>query len=151
MPINQAGIDLIKKYEGSKLQSYYDTGNVLTIGVGHTGPDVKAGMTITQEQADALLVKDLAEAVKGVKALVIVPLNENELAALASFVYNLGSRQFSKSTLLRKLNKGDKAGVVKEFGKWIYDNEKKLQGLINRRKEESELFVTPSTDTTAKV
>jgi lysozyme len=76
-----------------------------------------------------------------VSKLVKVPLSQNQFDALVSFEYNVGYGNFSKSTLLRKLNLKDYIGASKEFDKWVYANKKKLTGLVKRRKSEKELFL----------
>jgi len=113
----------------------------LTIGYGHT-EGVKEGDTITREQAEELYKKDFkkySEPLKHVK----VPLNDNEKAALTSFIYNAGPSAFKNSTLLKKLNEGDRKGAAAEFDKWIYKNGRVEKGLINRRKKEKDLFLMP--------
>ena len=148
MKIGPAGIALIREFEGCKLAAYRDGGGVLTIGWGHTGADVVEGMTITQERADELLLLDLSDAVHGVNALVTVPLTQNEFDALVSFAFNVGTdidadtkaEGLGDSTLLRKLNSGDRAGAAAEFPKWNKDNGRIVDGLTRRRLAEQSLF-----------
>lgn len=138
--INAAGLALVKNWEGRKLLAYYDGGGVLTIGYGSTGKHVKPGMRISEEQAERLLMDDLDRFEKRVASLVKVPLNDNQFAALVSFDFNTGA--IHKSTLLKKLNKGDYAAVPSELMKWVNDNGKRVQGLVNRRKAEVALWHT---------
>lgn len=133
------GLDLIKHFEGCKLEAYLDTGSVPTIGYGHT-KGVKMGDTCTQEQADMWLDNEYFMSGEEVKAVVKVPLTDNQLGALISFVYNLGIRALILSTLLNKLNRGDYNGAAEEFDKWVYDNHVKLNGLVKRREAEKRLF-----------
>lgn len=140
--MNQKGIDLIKSTEGCKLKAYRDTGNVLTIGWGHTGPDVKEGLIWSQEQADAALKKDITKTEKDLLKLIKVDLNENQLSALVSFVFNIGIGQFKSSTLLKKLNAGDYEEAANQLLRWNKDNGKVLNGLIKRRSWEKTLFLT---------
>lgn len=133
-------VDLIREWEGLRLEAYLDTGGVWTIGYGHT-KTAKQGMVISKQQAEDLLWQDVEWADKAVKALVNVPLNHNQRSALVSFVYNIGTTQFRNSTLLRKLNKGDYQGASKEFLRWTYDNGKFIQGLKNRRRAELKRFL----------
>jgi len=135
------GKDLIKKYEGLKLTSYLCPAGVPTIGWGHTY-GVKLNRTISVAEAEVLLDHDYQQAEDDVNSLVKVPITENELAALTSFVFNLGATALSTSTLLRKLNHSDYKGAAAEFDKWVYSGSKKLNGLIKRRAEEKELFLT---------
>ena len=84
----------------------------------------------------------MAPARNAVLAYSRVPLNENQIDALTSFVYNVGQNAFANSTLLRKLNDGDFNGAADEFMKWIHAGGKVVQGLVNRRATEKELFLS---------
>lgn len=141
--INAAGLALVKQWEGRKLLAYYDGGGVLTIGYGSTGKHVKPGMRISEAQAERLLMDDLDRFERRVASLVKVPLNDNQFAALVSFDFNTGA--IHKSTLLKKLNKGDYAAVPSELMKWVNDNGKRIQGLVNRRKAEGALWRSRAT------
>lgn len=145
--INRDGLDLTKQAEGLRLATYLCPAHKLTIGYGHTGPDVKQGMTITEPQADALLATDLADAGEAVEKAVKTPLNDNQYAALCDFVFNLGAGAFLGSTLLRKLNAGDYAGAADEFPRWdkahVDGEVKTLPGLTRRRAAERALFLAP--------
>ncbi|MTH76301.1 glycoside hydrolase family protein [Paracoccus aestuariivivens] len=144
MKTNNAAFALIREFEGLRTTAYYDTGNVLTIGYGHTSaagaPRVMAGMKITAAEAAEILTRDVVGAESDVAEMVKVPLTENQFGALVSFVFNLGRGQVASSTLLRKLNAGDYAGAAEQFGRWIYDDGVKLDGLIRRRAAERALF-----------
>jgi len=139
-PINQAGIDLLKESEGCRLDAYECPGGKWTIGYGHTH-GVKSGQAITQEQAEEFLVDDLLIACGHVLSLVEVPLTDNQLAALTSFMFNVGFGNFSKSTLLKLLNQGDYDSVPSQLSRWVYSGDKQLPGLASRRKAEAELFL----------
>lgn len=135
------GKDLIKKYEGLKLTSYLCPAGVPTIGWGHTY-GVKMNRTISVAEAEVLLDHDYQEAEDDVLELITVPLTDNQLGALTSFVFNLGQGALKESTLRKKLNQGDYKGAAEEFDKWVYAGSKKLNGLIKRRAEEKQLFLT---------
>lgn len=139
---SQAGIDLIKKWEGLRLTAYQCSAGVWTVGYGYTW-NVYKGMKITQSQADAFLRDTLKVFERDVNRLVTVQLNQNQFDALVSFTYNLGAGALANSTLLKKLNAGDYYGASQEFKKWVYADKKKLRGLVNRRKDEAELFLNP--------
>lgn len=141
MKVSNNGINLIKRFEGLELKAYKDSAGILTIGYGHTHT-VKASDVITCEQADAFLREDLQVAELTINTNVKVKLTQGQFDALASFVFNLGSGNFVKSTLIRKLNAGDYAGAADEFGKWINAGGKKLPGLVKRRAAEREVFLT---------
>lgn len=143
--MSQAGIEHLKDSEGLRLKAYQDTGEVWTIGYGHTsaagGLKVYQGLTITHAQAEQLLKDDLVRMTYPViKRLVKVDLTQGQFDALCSFIYNLGEGQVSTSTLLKLLNKGDYKGASGQFGRWVYDNGKKFDGLVTRRENEQKLF-----------
>lgn len=150
MKTSDRGVALIKAHEGLRLQAYQDPVGVWTIGVGHTTaagpPKVERGMKITEAGADAILRQDLAKFEGYVSSAVKVPLNQNEFDALVSFTFNLGPGNLRSSTLLKKLNSGDRAGAADEFGKWTRAGGKVLPGLVKRREAERALFRTPIAD-----
>lgn len=138
-PVNHACVDLVKEFEGCRLEAYQCPAGVWTIGYGHTH-GVKYGDAITQSQAEAFLIEDLTQASAAVSKLVTVPLNENQHGALTSFVFNLGAGGLAKSTLLKRLNSGDYEGVPEEMNRWVFAGTKKLPGLVRRRAHEGRLF-----------
>jgi GH24 family phage-related lysozyme (muramidase) len=143
MRISQKGIDLIKKFEGIRLTAYVCPAGVLTIGYGHTGPDVQPGMRITEEEAERLLWADTESAQQTVSSFVSVKLNQNEYDALVSFTFNVGPTAFVNSTMLRLLNHGaDRKVVAGEFGRWVKaGSDEVIPGLVRRREEEKKLFL----------
>ena len=143
MKISDKGKQIIKNFEGLRLQAYKPMPSELywTIGYGHYGPDVKVGMRITQEQANNLLDKDLEKFEEGVTSCVKVPLNENQFSALVSFAFNVGLGALQTSTLLKKLNAKDYSGASNEFLRWDKCNGKSLAGLTKRRQAERALFL----------
>lgn len=139
--INAAGLELIKSFEGLRLNSYQDAVGVWTIGYGHTrtaGP----GQRISLAQATSLLRNDVATFEKAVSQAVRVPITENQFAALVSFAYNVGSGALNSSTLLRRLNAGDTLGAADEFLRWNRAGGRVLAGLTRRRVEERALFLS---------
>lgn len=146
MNISQAGVNFIKSFEGLMLSPYkpVQEERYLTIGYGHYGADVTPNEVITTAQAEQMLKNDLASYVSGVAGLVKKPVNQNQFDALVSFAYNTGVQALGKSTLLKKLNDGDYVGASNEFGKWVHGaGGTVLQGLVNRREAEKELFLKP--------
>jgi lysozyme len=139
MRTSEAGIDLIKSFEGCRTVAYQDPVNVWTIGYGHT-IDVKEGMRITQHQCDVMLEVDIETYENYVSKYVTVSLTQNQFDALVSWVYNLGPTNFRKSTLLKVLNAGKYDEVPYQMQRWIHANGKILKGLVLRRKAEAELF-----------
>ncbi|MCU6263604.1 lysozyme [Serratia ureilytica] len=146
MNISKSGIELIKRFEGLRLKAYQDSVGVWTIGYGWTQPidgkKVGPGMQIDQATADRLLKCGVVQYEQGVNQLVKVKITQGQFDALVSFAYNLGLRSLSTSTLLKKLNAGDKAGAADEFGKWANAGGKRLKGLVARRAAEREMFLS---------
>jgi lysozyme len=166
--INQAGIDLIKSFEGIRdgdpstvnLDPYADPVGIYTIEWGHaivwgngflrtSTPNAKAIAKqlypngLTMEQAETLLRNDLHATSLPVEGLVKVSVTDNQFAALVSFAFNVGVNNLRNSTLLRKLNQGDYEGAALEFAKWNKAGGKVLPGLTRRRAAEAMLFRTP--------
>lgn len=142
--INQNGVDLVKHFEGLYLKAYKDPVGIWTIGYGHTGlthldGTVKAGRVINTAEAEQLLRHDMEAFEKRVVSFVKVELSDDEFAALVSFDFNTGG--LGKSTLLKKINAGDRAGAADEFLKWDKAGGKTLAGLTRRRKSERNLFL----------
>lgn len=141
MSVLEHAAAIVKKYEGCKLEAYKCPADVWTVGVGHTGSDVCEGLKWTQAQADAALNKDLLRALNDARKVIDVGLNDKQMAAIVSFVFNLGIGNFRNSTLLKKINKGDFLGASKEFLKWTYGGGRQLPGLVARREAEAKLFM----------
>lgn len=140
---SQRGVDLIKRWEGCKLNQYLDQHSIKTIGYGHTGVDVVPGLSITPDQAEELLKKDLEAAEKGVDTVITVLLNDNEFAALVCFTFNIGVNAFKMSTLRTILNQGNRKGAADQFLRWNHISGVESQGLTNRRIAERALFLEP--------
>lgn len=152
MKTSESAIEMIKNFEspnGPKLKSYLCPSNKLTIGWGHTGDDVYAGLEITNKEAEDLLRGDLSNAEDIVNRLVKAELNQNQFDALVSFVFNVGEGQFSNSTLLYKLNFGNYGAVPDELKRWNKGGRplKILPGLVNRRETEAALWAKTSNET----
>jgi lysozyme len=137
---SQNGLTLTQKFEGLRLTAYQDQVGVWTIGYGHTGTDVYPQLTITQEQANNLLMQDVASAVAAVNRLVTIAFYQDGFDALVDFAFNLGNNALAGSTLLRKLNANDFAGAAAEFPKWCKAGGKVARGLLLRRQAEQQLF-----------
>ena len=139
MQISKAGLDLIKQFEGLYLNAYRCPAGVPTIGYGHTA-GVAMGQTITQQQADDYLRRDVRQFARAVARLVTVPLTQGQFDALVSFAFNLGEGALAQSTLLRLLNAGDYAGAAAQFDRWNKAGGRVLPGLVRRRAAERALF-----------
>ena len=140
MRTSQRGMNLIKSFEGLRLQAYQDSVGVWTIGYGATR-GVKPGMSITKDQAERMLLNDVQRFEPEVERLVKVPLNSSQWDALICFTYNLGAANLESSTLLRLLNAGDYAGAADQFPRWNKAGGKVLPGLARRRAAERDLFL----------
>ena len=145
MVVSLFGIDLICGFEGLRLKAYDDGVGVWTIGFGTTvyphGIRVKKGDTCTEAQAKAYMAYDLKKFESAVNNVVTVPLNQNQFDALVSLAYNIGTSAFSKSTLVKKLNADDSRGAAEQFDVWVNAGGKRMQGLVNRRAKENEVFL----------
>lgn len=130
--------------EGREYKAYKDVAGVWTVCNGHTGSDIIHSETYTDQECDRLLWKDLQPAKRTVDNLVKADLNEYQRAALYSFVFNVGSDAFSKSTLLKKLNIGDQRGACEEMRRWVYAGGMKWKGLQNRREMERSMCLAES-------
>jgi lysozyme len=152
MEINDAGIELIKSFEGVKLVPYKDPIGIPTIGIGATfyQDGRKVAMTdppMTEVQVTELLKFHLNKFEQGVSSIVKVPLNSNQFSALVSFAFNCGIGNLQGSTLLKKLNALDYLSAADQFLVWNKAGGKELSGLTRRRKAERDLFLKPQTST----
>jgi lysozyme len=148
MQTNEDGLSLIKNYEGLRLKAYKDVVGVWTIGYGHTSmagdPQVTAGLTITKEQAEAMLRRDLQKYEKAVDDAITADLTANQFAACVSLCYNIGAAGFAKSSVVRFINQGRFADAADAFALWNRAGGKILPGLVKRRAAEAALFVKGS-------
>jgi lysozyme len=151
MKTNEAGLALIKEFEGLRLQAYQCSAKVWTIGYGHTSaagePTVRKGLKISKAEADEILRLDLAKFENAVAKVIKVPVSENEFAAMVSLAFNIGPFHFAKSSVARFVNAGKRAQAAKAFASWnkvtVNDVKKTVPGLVRRRAAEAALFLTP--------
>jgi len=134
------GVDLIKHFEGLRLNAYRCPAGIWTIGYGHTG-SVKQGEKISLDTAIKLLQTDLKRFEQIVTDLVDVPIQQHHFDALVSFAYNLGGGALADSTLLKLLNAGYFEEAADQFKRWNKAGGQVLQGLVKRRAAERALFV----------
>ena len=141
MKLSEKGANLIKQYEGLRLNAYQDAGGVWTIGYGHTG-GVQPGDVITREEADALFWADVEKFVRGVNRLKQgTRLTQNKFDALVSFAYNCGLYDLERSTLLKKVKKNPNDPTIEDaFKQWRYVKGVENAGLLARRQKESNLY-----------
>jgi len=142
---SETGQELIKEFEGTRLESYYCSSHILTIGTGHTGPDVYEGQKITQAVANQLLRDDLDRFEKCIISMIDVALTQNQFDSLVSWAFNVGTGAVQESTLRRRLNRGEDVNTVisEELPRWCKGagNEPVL-GLVRRREAEVSLAIT---------
>lgn len=140
MKTSKIGIELIKSFEGYRSEAYLCPAGVWTIGYGHTA-GVKQGDTCTPDDAERFLKDDLRVAENAVNAQNL-RLSQLQFDALVSFVYNVGSGNFTSSTLLKMLKKDTSAtkDLEAEWKKWKYANKVELKGLVRRRAAEWSLY-----------
>lgn len=147
MRTSNQGVELIKHYEGLRIKPYRCSAGVPTIGYGSTYyPDgIKVTMVdrpITEEEAETLLAATLLPFEREIDRMVTVPLSQGQFDALVSFSFNLGSAALRGSTLLKKLNQGDKDGAAIQFGAWVKAAGQVLPGLVKRRESERKMFLS---------
>ncbi len=137
---SKAGLALTERFEQFRSQAYADPGGVLTIGYGHTGPEVVKGLSCTYAQAIAWLYADTQTAQDCVNNYVTCPVTQGEYDALVDFAFNVGCGAFIHSTCLAALNGGDLDTAAEQFDNWKYDHGKPLAGLLRRRQAETAEF-----------
>ena len=136
---------LIKTFEGLKLHPYQDSVGVWTIGYGATYGLDRARVTadhpaLSQEQAEALLVRDVERFERAVTRLVTVSIDDYQRGALTSFAFNFGAGALQSSTLLNRVNGDEGDTAPSQFQRWVFAGGRKLPGLIRRRAAEAALW-----------
>ncbi len=144
--INEAGLELVKRFEGCKLTPYKCPAGVWTVGYGSTGPHVKPGHAITEPEAEQLLLHDLSRFEKGV-ASAASKATDNQFAAMVSLAFNIGLANFLRSSVLSNHNEGDRINAAGAFRLWNKARIKgvltSLPGLSRRRDAEAALYNKP--------
>ena len=149
MKISDEGLRLVKSFEGyhtrlkdGSCAAYLCPARVATIGWGCT-EGVKLGMVWTEAEAEAALLREIAKFENAVNTSVTVEISQNEFDAMVSLAYNIGAAGFKRSSVLRRLNKGDRTGAAKAFHMWNRGGGRILAGLVSRRAREAALFLKP--------
>ena len=142
-------LDLIREFEGFRAHAYRDTDGTPVIGYGLSqvgGRKVQMGDRISIHQAEAALKAEVHAMQEQIKSIVTVELDSHQLGALTSFAFNTGFYNLKRSTLLRKLNAGDRHGAANEFLRWNKAHSGgrlvPMAGLTRRRQAERQLFLT---------
>jgi lysozyme len=144
--INDAGLSLIKQFEGCKLTAYQDVAGIWTIGYGHIR-GVQPGMQMTQAQAEQTLADDLGGTENAVEnALAGAAARDNQYAAMVALTFNIGSANFRQSTVLRDHRAGNFSGAADAFLMWnkshVNGQMQEIAGLTRRRRAERQLYLT---------
>lgn len=146
MNMTEEGLALIRRFEGFRGTAYRCPAGQWTIGYGHTSeagpPVVRPGMTMSEEEARAVLARDVSHFAADVAGLVKRPLSDAQFSALVSFAYNVGTPAFARSSVLKAVNAGRFADVPPALKLWVKGGGKVLPGLARRRAAEAELFLS---------
>lgn len=145
--MNALAVAFIKEHEGCRLTAYQDSAGVWTIGYGQTGRDVTQGTVWTQEQADARLAQSAQQVEDAILRMAHTAgraLSEQQMAALISFAYNVGTISLQGSTLWTYVRNGLWLSATKEFIHWDHAAGIELRGLLSRRLDEATLFLKGS-------
>lgn len=140
MKINAFGLNLIKQYEGLRLQPYLCSANHLTIGYGHVILPNEKFESITEVQANLILANDIGKFEKQVSELIKVQINDNQFSAIIALAFNIGVGNFKSSTMLKLINQNGLILAGCEFAKWVYVNKNPTLGLARRRAAEMNLY-----------
>jgi len=138
MRTSRAGVELIKSFEGCRLEPYYDAAGYPTIGYGHLlsrkkWSSLETWSPLTEQEAEDLLRSDLPRYEAAVRRLIRVPLSRGQFDALVSFCFNLGAGTLQASTLRRVLNQGAYGEAPAQIQRWVYAGGQRLRGLVRRR------------------
>lgn len=145
--INKRGLDLIKSFEGFSSEPYKCVAGIWTIGFGSIyGGNAKRitskHKSITKKEASKLMKRDIRATEYKICKLIKVPITPNQFSSLCSFVYNIGSGAFQRSTARMKLNRSNYEGCADELLRWKYAKKRVIPGLLRRREAERELFLS---------
>lgn len=158
MKINEAGLNLIKKFEGFRSKPYLCPARIWTVGYGHVLYPEQIGLKLderltyplkpednrifTSEEIDGLLIDELGKYERGVVRLCPGSLTQNQFDALVSFSYNVGLGALQRSTIRSAFNRGDLDIAADAFLKYNKAGGKELKGLTRRRQAERALFLS---------
>ncbi|MCR9270314.1 MAG: lysozyme [Hyphomonadaceae bacterium] len=145
MRTSQAGLDVIKAFEGFRAQSELLPNGRWIIGYGHLRR-ADEGVTVTETEAEALLREyDLPPVERFVMRCVLAPLMQNEFDALVSLAFNIGSKSFASSDVVAGINGGNRLEAAHAFDLWrrakIGGRVQVVDALVRRRAAEKALFL----------
>jgi lysozyme len=144
--ISGAALELIKEFEGLRLNAYRDPVGIVTIGYGYTngagyGPGVQMGDTWTAQQAEDMLREGVMRFANNIQRHFTIKPNPDQFGAFVSLAYNIGWQSFIKSTALKRWNAGDVKGAAEAVTWWNKAGGKVLRGLTRRREAEAALIL----------
>ncbi len=146
--LDRRGIDFIKGFEEFRSKPYQCSAGKWTNGYGHTKGVTSETPPISLEQGEKNFQSDVAPCEAAVDRFTRVALSQNEFNALVSFAFNTGVEALRDSSLLQKLNTGNREAAAKEFMRWVYFKDPQTRelkispGLSRRRREEMEMFLS---------
>lgn len=145
-PISDKALDLIKEFEGLRLNAYLDPVGILTIGYGYTneagfGPGVSPGEKWTAQQAEDMLREGVLRFANNIQPHFTIKPNADQFGAFVSLAYNIGWQSFVKSTALKRWNAGDVEGAAEAVTWWNKAGGKVMRGLVRRREAEAALIL----------
>lgn len=142
LTISAAGREMIEGFEGLRLHAYQDIVGIWTIGYGHTGPDVHAGLTWTKEQADEALTQRLRNEFEPAVIAVgrDVPTTQGQFDAMCSLAYNIGVKGFSGSEVAKHHRAMEYGQAANAFKNWSHAGGRVVQALLNRRLKEARVY-----------
>lgn len=148
---SQNGLEFITRWEGVVLKPYKDVAGLRTIGVGHLikpGENFPDGVSITRERAMEILSADVVACEAGIKKNIKISLNQNQFDALVSFGFNCGVGVYARSGVATAVNSNDLNSVPDRLAEWskasISGTMQTVKGLLDRRRAEGALFMTPA-------
>ena len=144
--ISDSALELIKEFEGLRLEAYRDPVGIVTIGYGYTngagyGPGVQMGDTWTAQQAEDMLREGVMRFAGSIQPHFVIKPNPDQFGAFVSLAYNIGWQSFIKSTALKRWNAGDVKGAAEAVTWWNKAGGKVLRGLTRRREAEAALIL----------
>lgn len=154
---SDAGLALIKRFEGFRARLYDDPAGHCTIGYGNKlhdghcdgrGSEQAYQEGIDEASATSLMRRALVPIESAVNAITSAGWNQNQFDALASLTYNISIDRFNRSTLAALLRRNQLDGIPNEIKKWtkarVNGQLVDLPGLVRRRADEAALFERPS-------
>lgn len=145
--VSRAAVDLIKRFEGYRQKAAQLPDGRWTVGYGHT-LTAREGASVSEKDAEALLLYDLISVAHSVNEHTYTPLNQNQFDALVCFAFNIGLDNFLRSGVLRRINEGSllqAACAMEMWRKADFEGERiVIDALVRRRSAEKTLFLTPA-------